>query len=59
MHSDSAYDYVAYDLVKTTILVKNLETLVSGVNLKNFVENSREAVSVSTICDEYCRLLES
>ena len=30
-------------------------TKVWGVNLKNFLENSREAVSVSAICDEYCR----
>ena len=27
---------------------------VWGVNLKNLLENSRETVSVSTICDEYC-----
>ena len=77
----------------TTILVKNLETLVavspspmliwvsqwsqcfktrmaqhwggrrhisvgktvSSRNLRSFPENSRETVSVSTICDEYCR----
>ena len=76
----------------TTILVKNLETLVcvslpqcwfgyySGlsaskyawlkigeqkvwelweVNLKNCLENSRETVSVSTICDEYWNLLST
>ena len=27
------------------------------INLKIFPENSRETVSVSTICDEYCRML--
>ena len=27
---------------------------VRGKNLKNFPENSRETVSVSTICDQYC-----
>ena len=27
---------------------------VRSKNLKNFPENSRETVSVSTICDEYC-----
>ena len=31
-----------------------VRTKVSGVILKSFQENSREAVSVSTICDEYC-----
>jgi len=31
-----------------------VRTKVWGVNLKNLLENSREAVSVSTICDEYC-----
>ena len=30
---------------------------VWGVNLKNLLENSRETVSVSTICDEYCNIL--
>ena len=33
-----------------------VRTKVWGVNLKNFLENSRKAVSVSTICDEYCSL---
>ena len=32
-----------------------MTTKLCGVNLKNFLENSREAVSISTICDEYCR----
>ena len=34
-------------------------TKVWGVNLKNFLEKSREAVSVSTICDEYCGIQNS
>ena len=34
-------------------------TKVWGVNLKNFLENSREAVSVSTIFDEYCGIQNS
>ena len=34
-------------------------TKVWGVNLKNFLENSREVVSVSTICDEYCGIQNS
>ena len=34
-----------------------VRTKVWGVNLKKFLENSREAVSVSTICDEYCSSL--
>ena len=31
-----------------------VRTKVWGVNLKNFLENLTEAVSFSTVCDEYC-----
>ena len=31
-------------------------TKVWRLNLRNFRENSRKTVSVSTICDEYCRI---
>ena len=33
-----------------------VRTEVRGVDLKNFLENSREAVSVSTVCDEFCSI---
>ena len=36
-----------------------VRTMVWRVNVRNFWENSRKTVSVSTICDAHCRYLDS